>query len=71
MTNHASPAAACPVAPSRACPSAGTDQAARLRGTRDLGLLGFGDSSEHRMLDIFHEVLAIAVDDGVAMMGRG
>src|SRR4029079_1685920 len=35
------------------------------RGTRDLDLLGFGDSSEQRILGIFREVLAIAVDDGV------
>jgi predicted nucleotidyltransferase component of viral defense system len=35
------------------------------RGTRDLDLLGFGDSSEQRILGIFLEVLAIAVDDGV------
>jgi predicted nucleotidyltransferase component of viral defense system len=36
------------------------------RGTRDLDLLGFGDASEQRILDIFREVLAIAGDDGVA-----
>lgn len=36
------------------------------RGTRDLDLLGFGDSSEQRILGIFREVLAIAADDGVA-----
>jgi Nucleotidyl transferase AbiEii toxin, Type IV TA system len=36
------------------------------RGTRDLDLLGFGDASEERIFGIFREVLAIAVDDGVA-----
>jgi predicted nucleotidyltransferase component of viral defense system len=36
------------------------------RGTRDLDLLGFGDASEQRILGIFREVMAIAVDDGVA-----
>ena len=36
------------------------------RGTRDLDLLGFGDSSEQHILGIFREVLAIAGDDGVA-----
>ena len=36
------------------------------RGTRDLDLLGFGDSSEQRILGIFREVLAIAANDGVA-----
>jgi predicted nucleotidyltransferase component of viral defense system len=35
------------------------------RGTRDLDLLGFGDSSEQHILGILREVLAIAVDDGV------
>jgi hypothetical protein len=35
------------------------------RGTRDLDLLGFGDPSEQRILDIFREILAIAADDGV------
>jgi predicted nucleotidyltransferase component of viral defense system len=35
------------------------------RGTRDLDLLGFGDSSEQRVLGIFREVLEIAADDGV------
>ena len=35
------------------------------RGTRDLDLLGFGDPSEQRILEIFREVLAIAVADGV------
>ena len=35
------------------------------RGTRDLDLLGFGDSGEQRIIAIFHEVLAIAADDGV------
>jgi predicted nucleotidyltransferase component of viral defense system len=35
------------------------------RGTRDLDLLGFGDPSEERVLGIFREVLAIAVEDGV------
>jgi predicted nucleotidyltransferase component of viral defense system len=38
----------------------------RGRGTRDLDLLGFGDASEERIFGIFREVLAIAVDDGVA-----
>ena len=36
------------------------------RGTRDLDLLGLGDVSEQSILGIFREVLAIAVDDGVA-----
>ena len=35
------------------------------RGTRDLDLLGFGDSSEERILGIFRDVLAIAAEDGV------
>ena len=35
------------------------------RGTRDLDLLGFGDSGEQRIIAIFQEVLAIAADDGV------
>src|SRR5690606_26102208 len=36
------------------------------RGTRDLDLLGFGDASAQRILDIFREVLAIAAEDGVS-----
>lgn len=36
------------------------------RGTRDLDLLGFGDSGEQRILGIFRGVLAIAAEDGVA-----
>lgn len=36
------------------------------RGTRDLDLLGFGDPSEQRILGIFHEILAITKEDGVA-----
>ena len=36
------------------------------RGTRDLDLLGFGEGGEQRLLGVFHEVLAIAADDGVA-----
>jgi hypothetical protein len=35
------------------------------RSTRDLDLLGFGDSSEQRILGIFREILAIAADDGI------
>lgn len=35
------------------------------RGTRDLDLLGFGDASEQRIIDIFREVLASPDDDGV------
>jgi len=35
------------------------------RGTRDLDLLGFGDSSLQHVLAIFQEVLAISADDGV------
>jgi predicted nucleotidyltransferase component of viral defense system len=35
------------------------------RGTRDLDLLGFGESGEQRILGIFREVLVIGVDDGV------
>lgn len=35
------------------------------RGTRDLDLLGFGESSETEILGIFREVMAIAVEDGV------
>jgi predicted nucleotidyltransferase component of viral defense system len=35
------------------------------RGTRDLDLLGFGDSSVPHILSIFSEVLPIAADDGV------
>lgn len=36
------------------------------RGTRDLDLLGFGDSSPDAMLATFREVLAQKVEDGVA-----
>jgi hypothetical protein len=36
------------------------------RGTRDLDLLGIGDSSEQHILEIFWAVLAIPADDGVA-----
>lgn len=35
------------------------------RGTRDVDLLGFGDSGEERILDVFQEVLAVAAEDGV------
>jgi len=35
------------------------------RGTRDLDLLGFGNSGEQHILGIFREILAIAADDGV------
>ena len=35
------------------------------RGTRDLDLLGFGEASEGRILEIFREALALAADDGV------
>ena len=35
------------------------------RGTRDLDLLGFGDSSEERILGLFRQVMAVAVADGV------
>jgi predicted nucleotidyltransferase component of viral defense system len=35
------------------------------RGTRDLDLLGFGESSAQRILDIFREVLALTADDGI------
>lgn len=35
------------------------------RGTRDLDLLAFGESGEDRILAIFREVFATAVDDGV------
>jgi predicted nucleotidyltransferase component of viral defense system len=35
------------------------------RPTRDLDLLGFGDSEPEAMLNIFREVCAIAADDGV------
>jgi predicted nucleotidyltransferase component of viral defense system len=35
------------------------------RGTRDLDLLGFGDSGEERVLGVFREVLAIPADDSV------
>ena len=38
----------------------------KVRGTRDLDLLGFGDSNEQLILGVFREVMAIAVDDGVA-----
>ena len=37
----------------------------KTRGTRDLDLLGFGESSEQRIHGIFREVLAIAADDGI------
>ncbi len=36
------------------------------RGTRDLDLLGFGDSGAQHILGVFREVLAVAADDGVA-----
>lgn len=36
------------------------------RGTRDLDLLGLGDSSEDRILGIFRQVMAIDAGDGVA-----
>jgi predicted nucleotidyltransferase component of viral defense system len=36
------------------------------RGTRDLDLLGIGDSSEQHIFEIFRAVLAIHADDGVA-----
>lgn len=36
------------------------------RGTRDLDLLGLGDPDPARMLDVFRQVLAIDVDDGIA-----
>ncbi len=36
------------------------------RSTRDLDLLGFGDSGAQHVLGIFREVLAVAADDGVA-----
>lgn len=36
------------------------------RGTRDLDLLGFGDSGEERILGVFGDVLTIPADDGVA-----
>jgi predicted nucleotidyltransferase component of viral defense system len=35
------------------------------RGTRDLDLLAFGDSSEERILGIFREIVSIVADDGV------
>jgi predicted nucleotidyltransferase component of viral defense system len=39
------------------------------RGTRDLDLLSFGDSSERSVLETFREVLAIPADDGVEFDG--
>jgi len=35
------------------------------RGTRDLDLLGFGDPDPQAMLEIFRDILAIEIDDGV------
>ena len=35
------------------------------RATRDLDLLGFGDPSPDAMLQVFREILAVQVDDGV------
>ena len=35
------------------------------RGTRDLDLLGFGDSNEENLLATFREVMSIPLDDGV------
>lgn len=35
------------------------------RATRDLDLLGFGDSSPEGMIAAFKEILAVAVDDGI------
>jgi predicted nucleotidyltransferase component of viral defense system len=36
-----------------------------LRPTRDLDLLGFGDSEPAAMLDIFREICAVEINDGV------
>ncbi len=35
------------------------------RPTRDLDLLGFGDSSEESILDVFREVCGMSADDGI------
>jgi predicted nucleotidyltransferase component of viral defense system len=41
------------------------------RGTRDLDLLAFGDSSEQRILGIFREIMAVPEDDGVEFDSKG
>lgn len=41
------------------------------RPTRDLDLLGFGDSDPQAMLDIFREICAVAMDDGVVFDVEG
>src|SRR5258707_12741207 len=35
------------------------------RPTRDIDLLGFGDSHPEALLDVFREICALAADDGV------
>lgn len=41
------------------------------RGTRDLDLLGYGDPSPEGLVDIFKEVLAMDVEDGVVFDADG
>lgn len=44
---------------------------APFRPTRDLDLLGFGDSDPQAMLAIFREICAVDIDDGVVFDGAG
>lgn len=41
------------------------------RATRDLDLLGFGDPSDAALLAVFHEVMSIAVEDGIVFDAAG
>jgi len=41
------------------------------RATRDVDLLGFGDAAEDALLGTFHEIMAVAVDDGVTFDLKG
>jgi len=41
------------------------------RATRDVDLLGFGDSAEDALLDTFREIMALEVDDGVSFDLQG
>jgi hypothetical protein len=41
------------------------------RPTRDLDLLGLGDPDPESILDVFHEICAVGVDDGVTFDVNG
>lgn len=41
------------------------------RATRDVDLLGFGDSAEPALLETFREIIALEVDDGVSFDLQG